>query len=223
MTPRIALAPEGEIIRVAAGESGYPVSLAGLGDSAPASLSLLGDVALLELPLIGFFCSARLPPSGVLASYDLARALRDAEVAVASGFQAPAERECLAFLLRGRQPVVVCAARGLGGMRLPAEWRRARADGRLIVVATVQDRVRRPTVALAEARNRLVAVLAQVLVVVHATPGGRLGRLAAERLRAGQRVYCLDLPENEDLRTAGAVALGASELVAEVVGARKGV
>ena len=137
---------------------------------------------------------------------------------MAGGFQSPPERECLHFLLRGRQPVVVCAARGLGGMRLRTEWRQARAEGRLLVTSTVHDRVRRPTAGLADARNRLVSVLVRALVVVHATPGGRLAHLAGERLRAGQRVYCLDLPENEDLRVAGAIARGAAGLVAELEG-----
>jgi predicted Rossmann fold nucleotide-binding protein DprA/Smf involved in DNA uptake len=198
------------------GDAGYPRSLAALGDGAPASLAVLGNPALLRLPLVALFCSARLPPSCALASVDLARALRDAGAPVVSGFQSPTERACLDFLLRGRQPVVICPARGLRGMRLPARWRAAREEGRLILVSGFPDRVRRPTSALSEARNRLVVALARSLVVIHATPGGRLTRLAAEALRTGRRVYCLDLPENEDLRVAGAVARGAVQLAREV-------
>lgn len=219
MTARATHGAEGAIVRVSAGEAGYPASLTGLGDGAPDSLSLLGNAALLELPLIGLFCSARLPPSGALASYDLARALRDSGIAVVGGFQSPTERECLQFLLRGAQPVVVCAARGLGGMQLRAGYRQAQAERRLLVVSPFGDRVRRPTAALAGARNRLVSALARALVVVHATPGGRLARLVGERLRAGQQVYCLALRENEDLRLAGAIARDPARLVAEVMGA----
>ena len=40
----------------------------------------------------------------------------------------------------------------------------------------------------------------------------RLAKLAVESLRAGRRVYCLDLPENGDLRVAGAVACETAEL-----------
>ena len=43
-------------------------------------------------------------------------------------------------------------------------------------------------------------------------PNGRLAKLAVESLRAGRRVYCLDLPENGDLRVAGAVACETAEL-----------
>jgi predicted Rossmann fold nucleotide-binding protein DprA/Smf involved in DNA uptake len=149
---------------------------------------------------------------------DLARALRDAGAAVVSGFQSPAERVCLDFLLRGAQPLVICPARGLGEMRIPAPWRAAREEGRLAVVSGFPDRVRRPTAALSEARNRLAIALSRSVVVIHATPGGRLAGLAARALKAGRRVYCLDLPENGDLRVAGAVARGAEGLAREVAG-----
>jgi predicted Rossmann fold nucleotide-binding protein DprA/Smf involved in DNA uptake len=208
-----------EPICIHAGDAGYPRRLGALGDGAPASLAMLGEPALLQLPLVAFFCSARLPPSCALASLDLARALRDTGVPVVSGFQSPAERACLDFLLRGRQPVVICPARGLGEMRMPAPWRAAREEGRLLLVSSFPDRVRRPTSALSEARNRLAIALSRSIVVIHATPGGRLARLAAEALKAGRRVYCLDLPENEDLRVAGAAARGAGRLAREVGGA----
>jgi predicted Rossmann fold nucleotide-binding protein DprA/Smf involved in DNA uptake len=203
-------------VRVGTGEAGYPRSFAALGDAAPASLTIVGEPTLLRLPLVALCCSARLPASCALASVDLARALRDTGAPVVGGFQSPTERTCLDFLLRGRQPVVICPARGLGGMRVPAPWRAAREKGRLVLVSGFSDRVRRPTSALSEARNRLVVALARAVVVIHATPGGRLARLAVEALRAGRRVYCLDLPENEDLRVAGAVARGAERLAREV-------
>lgn len=212
----------GEPARIGIGDTGYPRSLAALGDGAPASLSVAGEPALLRLPLAALFCSARLPPSCALASMDLARSLRDAGAPVVSGFQSPTERACLDLLLRGRQPVVVCPARGLGGMRVPAAWREAREEGRLALVSGFPDRVRRPTSALSEARNRLAMALSRSVVMIHATPGGRLARLAAEALRAGRRVYCLDLPENDDLRVAGAVALGAGRLARELGGMASG-
>lgn len=198
----------------AAGRGLTRVVVNGAGLSAP--LSIVGDPALLRLPLVGLFCSARLPPSGALAAYDLARALRDGGVAVASGFQSTGERECLEFLLRGRQPVVICPARGLGGMRIPIEWQRELEAGRLALASALPDRTRRPTTALAAGRNRLVVALSRAVIVLHATPGGRLARTVTEALSAGKRVYCLDLPENEDLRVAGAIPHGAAELAARV-------
>jgi hypothetical protein len=45
------------------------------------------------------------------------------------------ERECLALLLRGTQPVIVCPARSIGRMRIPAAWKEATARGRLLALS----------------------------------------------------------------------------------------
>lgn len=200
-------------LRLKRGDGSYPAALAALGDRAPPELAVLGNPARLDERLVGLFCSSKLPPTVVLEMYDLARCLRDARETVVGGFQSFGERECLRFLLRGEQTVVVCPAHGLGGMRLPRAWRTAGEAGRLVLVSGCPDRVRRPTAPVAEARNGLVTALAAVVVVIHATPGGRLARAVAGALAAGRRVFCLDLPENEDLRVAGAVALGAEAVV----------
>jgi predicted Rossmann fold nucleotide-binding protein DprA/Smf involved in DNA uptake len=210
MTERKA---ELELLRLTRADGAYPASLAVLGDRAPPELAVLGNPASLEARMVGLFCSSTLPPTAVLEVYDLARCLRDAGVTVVGGFQSFGERECLRFLLRGEQTVVVCPARGLGGMRLPGEWRAAGEAGRLVLVSGCPDRVRRPTAPVAEARNRLVMALASVLVVIHATPGGRLAKAVGGGLAAGKRVLCLELPENEDLRVAGAVPLRAEGVV----------
>ena len=106
-----------------------------------ASLELLpqfrskGNLSLLDEPLTALFCSQRCPGDLILKTYDLARAMRDAGVPVIGGFQTPMERECLRLLLRGRQPVVVCPARGIDNMRVPRDWRAAIDDGRLLVLS----------------------------------------------------------------------------------------
>ena len=107
-----------------------------LGEHAPRTLAVIGDAALLDRPLLGLVCSVRCPGSVILAAYGLALALREAEVPVAGGFHSPMERKLLLLLmlLRGRQPVVVVAARSLASMRVPAEWRDPVAQGRLAVV-----------------------------------------------------------------------------------------
>jgi len=60
-------------------------------------------------------------------------------------------------------------------------------------------------------RNRMVAALADRILVVHAVPGGRLQRLAAEALSWKKRVLCPDLPSNRDLIVMGAEPLRAAE------------
>ena len=88
--------------------------------SLPPETAHLGSLRLLEEPLTALFCSNRCPGELILKTYDLARAMRDAGVPIIAGFQTPMERECLRLLLRGEQPVVVCPARGIDNMRVPA-------------------------------------------------------------------------------------------------------
>lgn len=167
-------------------------------------LVIMGDATALGLPLLGLFSSVRCPGDAILRAYDFARELRDAEVPVVGGFHSPMEKECLDLLLRGRQPVVVCLARSLVGMRVPAVWRPAIAEGRLTVVSGFDDRHRRVTAELAARRNALVAAMSAALLVVHAAPGGQVERLAGAALAAGMSVF-VTLPERaEALMDAGA-------------------
>jgi hypothetical protein len=41
-------------------------------------------------------------------TFDAIRELRDAGIVVVVGFHSPMKKECLNFLLRGEQPVIVC-------------------------------------------------------------------------------------------------------------------
>lgn len=92
----------------------------------------MGDLNLLDGVLTGFFCSVRCPGDIILKTYDLARALRGAEITLIGGFQSPMEKEFLDVLLWGRVRAVVCPARGLGNMRVPKTWRAPLAEGRLL-------------------------------------------------------------------------------------------
>ena len=193
-----------EITRVSAD---YPPRLHRLGGTAPSSLTTCGAIELLRLPLVGLFSSVRVPGDAVLAGLDLARAMRDRGTPTVGGFQAPLERECLEFLLRGAQPVVVCLARAIEGMRVPRTWAAAIRDRRLLVLSPFSGAPRRPTAGTTEIRNRVVAALADQICVVHATTGGRVYRLMAEAIRRRQRVVCPALGFNHDLMVLGAEPL----------------
>jgi hypothetical protein len=130
----------------------------------------LGDSASQRLGLI---CSVRCPGSIVIKTFDAVRQLRDAGVVVAGGFHSPMEKECLDFLLRGEQPVIVCPPKGLARPRLPREWRAAVDAGRLLVLSPFGLAVTRTTGAQAQARNEFVAALSHAVLIPHASPGGK--------------------------------------------------
>jgi len=86
------------------------------------------------------------------------------------------EEECLRILLRGSQPIIICPARSLPG-RVPAEWQKPMADGRLPFLSFVTAAQNRATTELATRRNEIVAALADEFSFAHTTPGGQMERL----------------------------------------------
>jgi predicted Rossmann fold nucleotide-binding protein DprA/Smf involved in DNA uptake len=182
----------------------YPPGLERLGRYAPDVLTLYGPPELLRLPLLALFSSVSVPGQAVLATLDTARLLRDVGTPVIAGFQSPIERECFPFLLRGNQPLVIVPARGIQRMRVPRAWRPALRDQRLLVLSAARQGRCRVSADLAQERNRVVAALAERILVIHATPGGRVHRVALEALEAGKQVFCLDAAGNADLLIMGA-------------------
>src|SRR3990172_5383889 len=127
-------------------DASYPVRLRErLGEHAPSTLSALGNLGSLSQPRTALFCSVRCPGDAILAAYDAARKLRDEGVTVVSGFHSPVEKECLRILFRGNQPIIICLARAMEKIRLPADWRRVLENGRLLLLSPFEKRPRRPT------------------------------------------------------------------------------
>ncbi len=178
-----------------------------LGEHTPDRLSHLGNAGLLKLPLLAVLCSQQCPASLILQAYDLAGKLAQAGVAVIAGFHSPVEQEMLAVLLRGRQPVVVCPARGLEGMRLPAAWKTPLEQERLLLLSPFPAGLRRPTAETAAARNRLAGALARAIFVVHASPGGRLEKQCGEFISQGKPVLAFDHADNRRLLQMGATGI----------------
>src|SRR5262245_56179549 len=168
----------------------------------------IGDPAILDRPLLGFFCSRRCPGDIILRTYDLARELRDAGIPVIGGFHTAMERECLALLLRGQQPVVVCPARGIEGMRLRSEWKEPVEQGRLLIVSPFDKKERRQTAELADRRNRFVAEIARAAFIAHASPGGATSVLCRTLLDRNTPVWTFPGVANDTLRKVGARELG---------------
>lgn len=189
---------------VCRGEAGYPVRLLRLGEEAPEALEVQGEVDLLAGPVIGLFCSVCAPGRVIVFSYDLAMALAERSVVVAGGFHSPVEREVLEYLLRGSGRVVLCPARSLQGMRLPRAWEEALEAGRMLLVSPFPPALQRAEARTVQRRNRIVAALCSRLLVLHASPGGRVARVVREAAGWGIPLECVEHPLNEDLRMLGA-------------------
>jgi len=200
--------PDSVVIFIRQDEKGYPFQLTQyLVQQAPAAISLRGNLDLWfqrATPLLALFCSAKAPASIILQVHDLAQQWRTGGVTVISGFHSPVEQECLAVLLRGPQPVIVCPARGLARMRLKREYKEPMAAGRLLLISPFSEKVRRMTADTALPRNRFVAALADTVLIAHAQPGSKTELLAREVVEWGKPVYTLDHPANEHLLALGA-------------------
>jgi predicted Rossmann fold nucleotide-binding protein DprA/Smf involved in DNA uptake len=174
------------------------------GDAEPSRLYALGDIAIIRNRLVGLVCSIRCPGSIVIKTFDAIRDLRDAGAVIVGGFHSPMERQCLDILLRGSQPMVLCAARGLTGLRLGRLARRAVSENRLVVISPFEQSIRRTTAAKAMVRNDLVAALATVVWVPHAVPGGKTWSTVSRVLDRGQKVFTFEDKENSELIKLGA-------------------
>ena len=176
-------------------------------ERAPSAIVAIGDLAILNTKPLALTCSVRCPGKLVQATYDLAQALRAAEVTVISGFHSPMEKECLNLLLRGSQPVVVAPARGIEEMRVPPEWRESIERGRLLVLSFFPQGPKRVDSSLAARRNEASCALAGEVFMPYAAPGGGTEALARTVLGWGKPVLTFDAPENAGLLALGATAV----------------
>jgi len=152
----------------------------------------IGNLTILEQKLLGFFCSVKCPGAIILKTYDLIRDLRNAGITVISGFHSPIEKDCLDLLMRGKQPIVICPARGIETMRIPKSWRAPIQENRLLILSPIENKHRRPTVALAEHRNRFVEMLADKILIAYAANKSKTMQLFSEASMKEKKVYTLD-------------------------------
>jgi predicted Rossmann fold nucleotide-binding protein DprA/Smf involved in DNA uptake len=148
-----------------------------LNKNAPVRLLAMGNLDLLGLSAVAFFCSARAPGYAILTAHDQAARWRDEGRCVIGGFHSPVEKECLGILLRGRQPIIICPARGIERIRLPVELRKPMAEGRVLILSLFAPPDRRVSKALASQRNLLAAALSDEVVFAFITPDGHLDEL----------------------------------------------
>src|SRR5262249_2518239 len=84
-------------------------------------------------------------------------------------------------------------------LRLPMSWRKPYDQGRLLVLSPFTARQRRPTIDLAEYRNRFVATLATSIFVAYAGPGSKTAQFCGELVAQHRQVSSLALPDNAHL------------------------
>jgi predicted Rossmann fold nucleotide-binding protein DprA/Smf involved in DNA uptake len=163
-----------------------------LADKAQPTIAALGRSELLQENKIGLFCSVKCPGTAILRAFDLGRELAATGATVISGFHSPVEQEMLAQLLRGKGNAIICPARSLDKFRVPASWRNALTQGRMLLLSPFAGPARnRQTARLATLRNEFVATLADEIIIVHATPGGHTETLAREWAAKGKAIKTL--------------------------------
>lgn len=173
-------------------ELSHPNFPVGITDWGFERLKELGNLELLSQPLVGVVSSRQCPASLILAAHDWAKAAREQKLNLVGGFHSPVEQEVLRVVLKGTGGAVLCPARGLEGMRLSAEQRKALEAGRLLLVSPFGEGVRRADSQKAERRNRLVVGLASRVLVIHAALGGATERLVQEVKARGKQMESLE-------------------------------
>ncbi len=195
------------------GDPGFPSVLSSiLGENAPPRLAALGNLNILNQKSLALFCSVKCPGNLILQTYDLAQSLRQSGVTVIGGFHSPMEQECLTILLRGSQPIIVCPARSLQGMRIPADYRQPLETGRLLLLSPFGGKDRRATEETARFRNRFVAALANAIFVAHAEPKSKTEQFCGEVLEWGKPLYTLAGDANTNLLSMGAKPLRSEDM-----------
>lgn len=164
----------------------------------------LGDHSIFGDPSLGLICSVQCPGSIVIKTFDAIRELRNAGIIIAGGFHSPMEMECLDFLLRGQQPVIVVVAKGLSRPRLSKPWRQAVNASRMLVLSPFASDVRRTTKATSQIRNEFVASFTTAILIPHASPGGKAEAIARAVLERGKPLFTFDDVENQGLLQSGA-------------------
>ena len=184
-----------------------------LGSDAPPVIGVVGDPSTLRRIQLAIVCSVSCPGSVIVKTLDAVRDIRDAGIIVAGGFHSPMERECLHFLLRSRQRVVLSPAHGPGYLTLAPEEQQAFDEGRLVVASMFGAEVVHATSEQGCRRNDFVATLAGALLVPHAAMGGKAELAARRALKRGQVVLTFDDAANEPLIADGATPVCQSELL----------
>lgn len=178
-----------------------------------------GDVSLLRRNLLGIiwpgsFTSYMSDPSkaDVSAAIEAVRELRDAGVAVASGFDSSMEPMSVDLLLDGKQSVVVCLSKAIACYQLPSHWRKAIDAGRLLVVCPFPRSVRRLGKARVRSRKQFMAVISSAVLIPYASPERGDETIARDVVARDKPLFTLGIEENATLMELGARRYNINEI-----------
>jgi predicted Rossmann fold nucleotide-binding protein DprA/Smf involved in DNA uptake len=186
----------------------YPAHLKQcLGCTPPPTLRAIGNPELLLREKIGLVCSVRIPGRVILQTYEFAKHAPQEGPVMVGGFHSPMERQCLEIFLLRKVPLIICLARSIRTIRIPASWKESLAEGRLLILSAVESQQRRPTKVLAQNRNRVVAALSDRILVPYATPGGKTDGLVGQAARWGKILLTFEDAEGSALSSIGALII----------------
>ncbi|OGL44944.1 MAG: hypothetical protein A2W05_06425 [Candidatus Schekmanbacteria bacterium RBG_16_38_10] len=166
-------------------------------------MTAIGNTAILQNKTLALFCSTKCPGNIILKTYDLMKRLRESGITVISGFHSPMERECLNILLKGKQPVIVCPARGIEGMRIKEDFRKPLDEGGLLLLSPFTEKVKRISSERALERNRFIAALADKIFIPYAAPNSKTEQFCHDLIRWNKPIYTNNSEANKNLLALG--------------------
>ncbi len=207
-----------------AGEPGYPERWSRRMESPPAVVALLGEEAVLELPTLAVLNSRHIDERVVLASSAAVQAAIAQGFAVVSGGMKASHRISAVAARVAAAPRIVVLDRGLfatfgadvGGDPFGFGPGRSRLDNRRTLVLSPFRLGDHAVAHNGKRRDELIAGLADVILAVHARPGGVIEHVCLEALDRGQIVLSW-YGENAGLVAAGAAAVEEADLAGELL------
>lgn len=174
------------------------------GEKAPKSFTSIGNQNILKNRKIAVISSARCPGSLILKTYEFMRKMKYDGLSVISGFHSPMERECLNILMRGKQPIIICPARSIEGMRIKKEYRLPIEKGRLLILSPFDKKQSRISKELSEKRNYFIAAIANEILIPYAASGSKTEKLCVDLIKKGKRIKTFESEYNKKLLELGA-------------------
>ena len=162
-----------------------------------------GNKEILKYYKIAFFCSKLIPPNLITNIYDYFIKLRNESITIISGFHTQIERDVLKFLLKGKQPIIICPARSVQKISIKPELKDAFNNNRLLFISPFKNTDRRITKELSLKRNLFITQIADEIVIAHASKEGSLEKIIKELQNSKKIKKTFSSSHNQNLIDSG--------------------